>query len=44
MGVCLDIIAAEDERTCQAVRAYDGRAFDPDEVPELPLPGWRTLG
>ena len=35
----MDIIAADDERTCQAVRAYDGKAFEPDEVPDLPVPG-----
>ncbi len=39
MDVKIDIIFAEDERTCQAVRAYDGKAFEPDEVPELPVPG-----
>ncbi len=44
MGVTMDIIAAEDERACQAVRAYGGKAFEPDEVPELPVPGWRPLG
>jgi hypothetical protein len=39
MGVKMDIIAAEDERTCQAARTYDGKAFKPDEVP-----GWCPLG
>jgi hypothetical protein len=39
MDAKIDIIFAKDERTCQAVRAYDGRAIDPDEVPELPVPG-----
>ena len=39
MGVKMDIIFAEDERTCQAVCAFDGKAFEPDEVPGLPVPG-----
>ncbi len=39
MDVKMDIIFAEDERTCQAVRTYDGKAFEPGEVPELPVPG-----
>ena len=44
MDAKIHIIFAEDERTCQAVRTYDGRAFDPDEVPELPVPGSCPLG
>ncbi len=39
MGVNMDIIAAEDERTCQVVRTYYGNAFKPDEVP-----GWCPIG
>lgn len=34
-----EIFFAEDERTCQAVRRYDGRLFHPDELPKLPVPG-----
>ncbi len=39
MDAKIDIIFAEDERTCHTVRAHDGKAFEPDEVPELPVPG-----
>ena len=42
MGVKMDIIAAEDERTCQAVRTYDGKAFKPDEAPATRRTGCTT--
>lgn len=34
-----EIISAEDERTCAAVRRYEGRLFHPDDLPKLPVPG-----
>ncbi len=35
----IEILFPYDDRTCQAVRKFDGIAIPLDDVPELPLPG-----
>lgn len=35
----VEVVAAEDDRTCEAVWEYDAKYFDIEAVPDLPVPG-----
>ena len=39
LGLKVELVAPDDDRTCKVARALDGKVFAADEAPDLPLEG-----